>query len=417
MSIKVRLIVFIGLLVSLGLPLAASADKLSARDHATAMLLLGDSDDPVKLGGKSVIWFNAQNRQLTDILAEVAWGACSGKRQMEPDTLSWLAKAIGSTKQSRYTGLMETCLVADINLRTKDHIKKAKSELTEASTEVFKGGDMDLSSIRTSLTPPRTISQNQLIERFGKLYKNAPLAEVYSSLGFPDETGVGTVSASNRLNQRVWLTALKLTYKGVGEIQFYAEEGNTDWRLDNAINSNGLMLTSYDGRFSSTIDLIAHGNALQLREIADYLVSRKSLSNEEFEAIMARDKAPVDPADEQLADSLGWLERAALADGNALHEKKMTMSLLERGDGLQLRHTAEYWLSKDMVDGEVVDAMLAKIKSSSDTKDAKLADGLAYLCKVIKKSGNAKYNDQMMELSMTAAHKTLRRYAALAAKP
>lgn len=417
MRIKGKLIVFAGLLFFLGLPLSASADKLSARDHAIAMLLLGDSDLTIKLGGKSVIWFNAQNRQLTDLLAEVVWGACSGNRQMEPDTLSWLAKSIGSTKQQRYTGLLEACLVADINLRTKDYVRQAKADLTESSAETFNGGDMDLSIIRTNMTPPRTASQKQLSERFGKLYKNAPLAEIYSSLGFPDETGVSTVSASNRLNQRIWLTALKLTYKGVGEIQFYAEEGATDWKLDNAVDSNGMMLSSYDGRFRTTMDLIEHGDAVQLREIADYLVTRKSLSNEEFEAVMERDKAPVDPADERLADSLGWLERAALSDGNANHEKKMTMSLLDRGDGLQLRHTAEYWLSKDMVDGEVLDAMMTKIKSSSDTKDAKLADGLAYLCKVIKKSGNAKYNDQMMELAMTAGHKTLRRYAALAAKP
>jgi hypothetical protein len=117
--------------------------------------------------------------------------------------------------------------------------------------------------------------------------------------------------------------------------------------------------------------------------------------------------------------STAWAARAAAAPTAWAGGLGAELAVVrgERGDGLQLRHTAEYWLSKDMVDDEVVDAMMAKIKSSSDTKDAKLADGLAYLCKVIKKSGNAKYNDQMMELSMTAAHKTLRRYAALAARP
>jgi hypothetical protein len=407
---------FVGLLISLALPSSASAEKLSARDHATAMLLLGNTDASIKLGGKAVTWFSAQEPQLTDILAEVMWEACSGKRQMDPDTLSWLSKAVGSTKKLRYAEVLGTCLNADINSRTKDYAKKAKSELTEASVDVFKGGVMDLSQVRAGLTQPRMIGQNQLAEQFRKLQKDAPLADVFSSLGLPDEFDIGTVSASNRLKQHVWLTALKLTYKETGRIQFYAEEGATDWRLDNVITDNGLMMTSDDGRFYTITELIAHGNAMQLREVGDYLVSKKSLSNEEYDAIMKRDTAPGDPTDERLADSLGWLERAALEDGNASHERTMTMSLLQRGDGLQLRHTAEHWLSRDTTDSEVADAMMARINSSFETTDDKLADGLAYLCKVIQKSGNAKYGARMRELAEAAPHKTLRKYAGLSAK-
>ncbi len=416
MSFRIRLIMLVGLLISMALPAAASADKLSARDHATAMLLLGNSDTAIKLGGKSVIWFSVQEPQLTDILAEVVWEACSGKRQMDPDTLSWLAKAVGNTKKLRYAEVLGTCLNADLNSHTRGYIVKAKAELTEASADVFKGGVMDLSRVRASLAQPRVIGQNQLAEQFKKLQKDAPLADIYSSLGVPNEIDFGTVSASNRLKQHVWLTALKLTYKGAGNIQFYAEEGATDWKLDNATTDSGLLMTSDDGRFYTITELIAHGNAIQLREAGDYLVSRKSLSNEEYDTIMKRDKAAVVPADERLADSLGWLERAALEDGNASHEREMTMSLLERGDGLQLRHTAEHWLSKDTTDSEVVEAMMARINSSAETTDDKMADGLAYLCKVIQKSGNAKYGSRMRELAEGARHKTLRKYAGLAGR-
>ena len=416
MSFRFSLIMLAGLLISAALPLSASADRLSPRDHASAMLLLGNTDDSIKLGAKSITWFSPQSPQLTDILAEVVWEACSGKRQMDPDTLAWLAKAVGSTKQLRYAEVLETCLNTDLNSRTRGHVAKAKSDLTEASADVFKGGVMNLSQVRASLTQARVSGQNQLAGQVRKLSKDASLAETYSTLGLPDEIDFGTVSASNRLKQHVWLTALKLTYKGVGQVQFYAEEGGTDWKLDNVVTDNGLMMTSNEGRFYTITELIAHGNALQLREVGDYLVSRKSLSNEEYDAIMKRDKAPVDPADERLADSLGWLEKAVLGDGNASHERTMTMSLLERGDGLQLRHTAEHWLSKDTTDSEVLDAMMARINSSFETTDAKLADGLAYLCKVIQKSGNAKYNIRMHELAEAAPHRTLRKYAAVAAR-
>lgn len=416
MSLKFSLMMLVGLLISLALPASAATDQLPARDHAIAMLLLGNSDASVKLGGKAITWFSPRDRQLTDILAEVVWEGCTGKRQMDPDTLSWLAKAIGTTRQLRYAGVLGTCLDADINSRTKDYAKKAKVELTEASADVFRGGEMDLFRIRASLNRPRMLDQKQLAEQFTRLQKNAPLADVYSSLGLPDEFGIGTVSASNRLNQHVWLTALKLTYKGVGRIQFYAEEGATDWKLDNVITDTGLMMTSDDGHFHTIPELIAQGNAMQLREVGDYLVGRKSLSDEEFDAIMKRDKAPVNASDERMPDSLGWLERAALDDGNSSHERTMTMSLLERGDGMQLRHTGEHWLSKNTTDGEVLDAMMARINSSFETRDGILADGLAYLCRVIQKSGNAKYGPRMRELSEVAPHKTLRKYAGLAGR-
>ncbi|MFH0933902.1 MAG: hypothetical protein V1879_01725 [Pseudomonadota bacterium] len=414
MGIKFHLVA-LGLLLTLGFTQSASAEQLSARDHAITALLLSDSDDSVKLGGKSVMWFGIKDQRLTDTLAEVAWRACAGKRQMDPDTLAWLGKALGSTKNTRYSGVLDGCMVSEINTRTQEHMRRARQELTEGAAETYQTGAMDLQAIRSTLLQPRTLAANQLNERFNKLQKNAPLANIYTSLGYPDEIGIGIVSANNRLNQRIWLTALKLTYKGAGEIQFFAEADATDWQLDNAVNSSGLLMSSQDGRFRTSLELIKNSNAIQLREVAEYLINRRALTNEEFESIMARDKAPLDPTDERLADSLGWLERAALEDGNPAHERTMSMSLIERGDGLQLRHTAEHWLGKDSTDGEIVKAMMDRIVAQADTKDGMLADGLAYLCKVVQKSGDTKYSDQMQEISNNAAHKTLRKYATKAA--
>jgi hypothetical protein len=414
MGIKIRLVA-LGLLVMLGFTQSASAEQLSARDHAITALLLSDSDDSVKLGGKSVMWFNIKDQRVTDTLAEVAWRACAGKRQMDPDTLAWLGKALGSTKNTRYTGVVNACQTSDINARTRDYMRQAMQDLTEGSTETYQMGAMDLQAIRTTLLQPRTLAANQLNERFNKLQKHAPLASIYTLLGHPDEIGIGIVSANNRLNQRIWLTALRLTYKGAGEIQFFAEADATDWQLDNAVNSSGLLMSSQDGRFRTPLELIKNGSSIQLREVAEYLIKRRTLTNEEFESIMARDKAPLDPTDERLADSLGWLERAALEDGNPTHERTMTMSLIERGDGLQLRHTAEHWLGKDNTDAEVVKAMMDRIVAQANTEDGVLADGLAYLCKVVQKSGDTRYMDKMHELSNNAAHKTLRKYATKAA--
>lgn len=148
------------LIFSLLLPIAGFSSEFSGRSHAAAMLLLSDSDQSVKLAGKSLYWFGSDERELLDVFGEVVWSACSGKRQMDADALAWLAKGIAKTTQSRYAGLLDYCLAMPIDERAKSHITLAKKELTSLPTEPFEGGHVDLAKIRAGLAHPHRFNQN-----------------------------------------------------------------------------------------------------------------------------------------------------------------------------------------------------------------------------------------------------------------
>src|SRR3970040_330308 len=94
------------LIFSLLLPTSGFSSEFSGRNHATAMLLLSDSDQSVKLAGKSLYWFGSDERELLDVFGEVVWSACSGKRQMDADALAWLAKGIAGSAPCSYAGLL-----------------------------------------------------------------------------------------------------------------------------------------------------------------------------------------------------------------------------------------------------------------------------------------------------------------------
>jgi hypothetical protein len=83
---------------------------------------------------------------------------------------------------------------------------------------------------------------------------------------------------------------------------------------------------------------------------------------------------------------------------------------------IAVRRVADHLLEKDQVENDVLDAVIARISASRDTRDGYLADGLAWLCKVILKSGQVKYKETMADLSQAAGHGTLRKYARQAAE-
>ncbi len=401
------------------LPTGGLANEFIGRNHATAMLLFSDSDQSVKLAGKSIFQFGAEDRELADLLAEVVWTACSDKRQLSVDTLSWLAKAIGKTKQTRYAGLLDYCMVRKTDEKTQGYLQWAKDELSIVSTESFEGGHLDLAKVRSGLTMHRRpVDQAQMIKRFEGLSKGTSLTEIYLLLGYPDEFGVASLPGGTAgymfVRVHVSSAALAVTYKGIGTIQF-GQQGGTDWVLDNAISQKGAFWSNHDGHFVNLRKQIAKGNGEQLREVAESLLANKTIDKGVSDAILNRITTDIEVQDSDLADGLVWLGSAVLEKGDADHVIKLTRYLIDHGNGRQMRSVAEHLIASNSLERAVLDAAMERISTSRNTEDGNLADGLAWLCKVILKSGDVRYKEAMIDVSRTAAHRTLRKYSDMAA--
>ncbi len=409
---KFRFVSIIAIVFSLSSAYGAP-HQFSGSNHAVAALLLSDSDQSVKLAGKSLFSLGSDDHDLVDLFGEVIWTACSGKRQLSVDTLSWLAKAIGKTRQLRYAGLLDYCLSKEGDEKTVSYLKWAKGELTVASASQFQGGHLDLPGIRARVNANRSKVDRKQFEQ--SLHAGQTLSDVYSTFGYPDQVGMASIPAGEVgfiVHVQTSQPAIELLYKDAGTIQFIYQDGQPDWTLDNAASTTGLFWSRLDGRFVILKNQIAKGDGERLREIGQSLLVGKALEKDVSAAIHARISVTVpDENDFDLVDGLVWTAKAVMEKGSPEDEKSLVMYLLAHGNGRQLQGVAEHLIDKGPVEGDVADAAMARVSSSRATEDKNLADGLAWLCKVMPKSGNAKYKNTLLEISETAGRRSLRKYA------
>jgi len=236
---------------------AESPPEFTGREHTEVMLLLSQSDFDVRLAAKSLYRLGSDRQDLLDMFAEVTWSACSGNRLMRQDTLSWLAKALGNTKQTRYANLLDYCLSSTTHKNTIKHLKLARASLEGTTINSFEGGKIDLGQVRERLTKKNSsTSHSHMAKQFGEIRGGQSLDDVYSIFGIPnDVSGVNVplgragysyvrVQTSNDL--------IVLGYSGLGTIRFIYNDAN--WRLVDADNPNGPFWNKRDGRFYTTND-------------------------------------------------------------------------------------------------------------------------------------------------------------------
>ena len=156
LSVKLKLFVLLCCFLSAGAQ-AATPPEFTGREYAEAMLLLNSDDFDTRLAAKSIRRVMAGRQNIVDLLAEVAWTGCVGKRKMDPDTLAWLAKALGTSKQARYAELLDYCQTQVSDPKILKYIKESRDGLVGPTTPAFVGGKMDLAALRAQLL---TQSQN-----------------------------------------------------------------------------------------------------------------------------------------------------------------------------------------------------------------------------------------------------------------
>jgi hypothetical protein len=326
-------------------PSTALPQEFTGREHAHAMLLLSQSDKDVRLAAWSLYHVGSNRQDIFDLLAEVTWTACSGNRTMDSDTLSWLGKTLGNTKQARYAGLLDFCLSRAKDEKIKKYMKQARDNLAGTTSDFFEGGKIDLREAHARLTRKASLtSRDQISKNFDDLRQGQALEEVYSIFSPPDEVSA-TVVPGRKVgipgvaSFRIGSNRLAIGYSELGTIRFSYQEGQTDWKVADAKSVKGLFWSTIDGHFVTVNDQITSGDGLHLREIAWHLVEQ------------------------------------------------------------------------DRLEKDILDRVAERIYRSRQEKDELLADGLAWLCRVIAKSGDGRYRQFLLQVSSSAGTSKLRNYA------
>ncbi len=330
---------------------AAIPAGASGREYTETMLLFSDKDFDIRLGAKSLNRKSTKSEVMFDVLAEIAWSACSGKRKMHPDTLAWIAKSIGNSKDGRYAPLVDDCLAKVIEKAPIKHFTEAKAALAGSSTSnPFVGGKLDLDKFRDDTIKNRKKAPAEALARtlFEGLKTDQRLEDVYSKLGAPEKISAINVPRGKAgfLYVRIKLSDDRVVfhYPELGEANFGYDTSTGDWLLVNAKSSNGLYWVESEGRFASQSEVISKGDERDLRQVTKLLMKQRN---------------PIDTS--------------------------------------------------------VLDQVADRIHHSQMETDGHMADTLAHMCKLLGKSQNGKYKPLMREVSEKAAHATLRKHASLTA--
>lgn len=345
-QLALSLFYWVGLNANAAVPVGASG-----REYAETMLLFSDKDFDIRLGAKSLHRQSSKNEPLFDMLAEMTWSACSGKRKMHPDSLAWLAKAIGNSKDGRYTQLVDDCLAKITEKAPVKYFTEAKKALAGiATSNPFVGGKLDLDKFRDDIiknrkkTPPESLARTL----FEGLKSDQSMNDVYAKLGAPEKISAINVrrgkAGFRHIQVKLSDDRIVFRYAGLGEAVFGYDATDGDWLLVNAKSSSDLYWLQGEGRFANKSEVIAKGDEPDLRRLTKALM---------------RERNPIDST--------------------------------------------------------LLDQVADRIHHSQMETDGHMADTLAHMSKLLGKSSNGKYKQFMREVSEKAAHRTLRKHAGLTA--
>lgn len=234
---------------------AQASPEFTNREYSELMLLLNQRDFDVRLAAKSLFRHGSDRQDVVDLFAEVTWTACSGSRKMSPDALSWLAKALGNTKNARYAKLLDFCLAKVTDKKIIKYVTQARGDLSSTDVDPFEGGKMDLSEIRAHLTKKRgSTTRKVLREQFLDLHRDQTLDEIYSVFGVPDDiSGVNVPRSRKAGHLYVHVTVsddmMALRYSGLGTIRFAYSSNDANWLVAEADCDNGPFWGVGEGRF------------------------------------------------------------------------------------------------------------------------------------------------------------------------
>lgn len=245
----------------------------TGREYMETVLLLSDADFDVRLGLVSLRGQKVKSKPMHDLVAELLWSACSGKRRMQPDTLAWAAKTLSRTEQGRYAGVIDQCLEKVTDKTAVKYLVMAKDALAgKPAPDPFIGGRIDLTQVgdqvrknRKANPPPEAMKTG-----FAGVRSEQRLEDVYGSLGAPDSIRGERVSRGKVgfiVRVRVGNNRVVFDYDKQGDITFGFDDSTGDWLLIDARSDNDLIWLSQKRGFGTQIDTIVSGDAQEMYQL------------------------------------------------------------------------------------------------------------------------------------------------------
>lgn len=181
----------------------------------------------IKQAAQSIYNTGLTDPEVLDVAAEVLLERYPNANDQDMDTLAWVAKALGNSRNPRYYNTLEQVANSDAHAKLRKYAKKSMKQLGSASGEQYTKGMVSLVALRegkaqaqpatTTATSAKTASGNAGLD---VIVVGMMMQDVYDLVGQPTATSsYQTGKAWNPFNYGAKdLARTLLLYKGKGRV-------------------------------------------------------------------------------------------------------------------------------------------------------------------------------------------------------
>ena len=148
----------------------------------------------IKRAAQSIYNTGEKDPEVLDVAAEVLLQRYGSAVNNDIDTLSWVAKALGKSGNSRYHATLKEVVESDSNRKLRKYASKALDQVGKPDDNQYQKGMVDLLEIRNSR---QSTASNATADQAGNasgihgldiIREGMTMEEVYSLVGHPTST-------------------------------------------------------------------------------------------------------------------------------------------------------------------------------------------------------------------------------------
>lgn len=377
-----RLILFFAIL-SLLIPTTSLA--FEGIDHTYAALLASGQTKKAKIVAEALFLEGSDNIELLDIISELLSRGSKAELDMTSDDLAWLAKSLGHSRLSRYRKVLQQ---ADADIAILEARYKAARKPGNDDE------DSDTSDLDMIPQPPVTEMINRISFEVNHSKVRSYISDALKRLSI--KTNVQFIAGKMDLKalQEKIEVVRKTGFKDRGQIEF---------------SKIGRGMSIYDiyGKIGLP-DYEAYFNITRHRPfIGGVLVPQIQVTY--------RDKGTIQFINDNVKNGrVVWRVYKVFPQIKVTDygdEPEGLIDKLKSNNPGTIRKAAKIFYQEETLETETLDIVATVIWKYRNTDDRIMADAIAWLCKVVGKSKNSRYQTLISEVSKISENSKIERYA------
>lgn len=374
----------ISLFATLSLLIPTTSLAFEGIDHTYAALLASGETKSAKIVAVALYQEESNNIELLDIVAELLWLGSKEELEITSDDLAWLAKSLGGSRLSRYRKVLQQ---ADANMaileaRYKSVQKPESDEESDTSNEY--------------MTPQQAVNEVVSSISFEVNHKKVRsyISDALKNISKEKNEQFITGKMDLKVLQERIESNRKTNFKDRGQLEFSKiERGISIYDIYDKIG-----LPDYEHYYNVTKRQAFAGGVLVPQLQVTY-----------------QDKGTI-----QFLRNKVEYGRVVWKVHRVFPEKKFTVyedepegliDKLESTNPNAIRKAAKKLYQEEKLEVEILDLVGKVIWKYKNTDDHIMVDAIAWLCKVVGKSRNPRYQTLISEVSKTTENSKIEKYA------